>query len=94
MDSCFCRTCLIEMAQKTPHHEADGAFNVHKIRLRNENNEATDGIEIIALDAELTHLQASIVGPANSPYEGGKFFLYIVVPQSYPMLPPTVSVIV
>lgn len=92
MASCFCRSCLIEMAQKAP---IQAGYNVRKMRrLRNEirslDADATDGIDIVPLDSQLTHLQASILGPQGSPYEGGKFFLYIVVPQSYPMLPPTV----
>lgn len=89
MDSCFCHTCLIDMAQKSPV-EFDGN-NYRKIkRLQNENDQITDGIEFVAIDDQLTHLSASIVGPPGSPYEGGKFFLYIVVPQFYPMFPPTV----
>ena len=89
MDSCFCRTCLIDMAQKIP--EDFGGNNYLKIRrLKRENDQLTDGIEFVAIDDQLTHLSASIVGPPGSPYEGGKFFLYIVVPQFYPMNPPTV----
>lgn len=88
MDSCFCRTCLHEMAQKIPSF---GGNNYRKIkRLQNENEQITDGIDFIAIDDQLTHLSASIVGPPGSPYEGGKFFLYIVLPQFYPMFPPTV----
>lgn len=94
MDSCFCRTCLIDMAQKVPAVErGDGVEGNHyrKIkRLQNENDQITDGIEFVAIDDQLTHLSASIVGPPGSPYEGGKFFLYLVVPQFYPMFPPTV----
>lgn len=90
MDSCFCRTCLIDMAQKIPN-EFQENNNYRKIkRLQNENDQITDGIEFLAIDDQLTHLSASIVGPPGSPYEGGKFFLHIVVPQFYPMFPPTV----
>lgn len=88
MDSCFCRTCLNEMAQKIP---PNGGNNCRKIKLlQNENEQITDGIDFVAIDAQLTHLSASIVGPPGSPYEGGKFFLYIVLPKLYPMVPPTV----
>lgn len=91
MDSCFCRTCLIDMAQKIPVEFDGQGNNYRKIkRLQNENDQITDGIEFVPIDDQLTHLSASIVGPPGSPYEGGKFFLYIVVPQFYPMFPPTV----
>lgn len=88
MTSCFCRTCLIDMAEKTPMLQVEGQRKLR--RLRNEIHETTDGIDIVGIDSQLVHLQASIVGPSGSPYEGGKFFLYIVVPQCYPMFPPTV----
>lgn len=89
MDSCFCRTCLIDMAQKIPAEFDHNNYRKIK-RLQNENDQITDGIDFVAIDDQLTHLSASIVGPPGSPYEGGKFFLYIVVPQFYPMFPPTV----
>ncbi|XP_001845910.2 uncharacterized protein LOC6035786 [Culex quinquefasciatus] len=93
MNSCFCRTCLIQMAMKTPM--AMGRVNhIRANRLRSDirslDLDATEGIDAVALDNQLFHWQASILGPAGSPYEGGKFFLYIVIPCSYPMLPPQV----
>lgn len=42
-----------------------------------------DGITSIPLSRKLAHWQASIVGPANSPYEGGIFYLYIYLPYKY-----------
>lgn len=87
VDSCFCRTCLIEMAQKPMF----AGNNFRKIkRLQDEKEQITEGIDFVAMDDQLTHLCASILGPPGSPYEGGKFFLYINVPMGYPMVPPTV----
>lgn len=92
MNSCFCRTCLIQMALKTPMRGRVNHIRANRLRsdIRSLDLDATEGIDAVALDNQLFHWQASILGPAGSPYEGGKFFLYIVIPCSYPMLPPQV----
>uniref|UniRef100_A0A1L8DT91 E2 ubiquitin-conjugating enzyme n=1 Tax=Nyssomyia neivai TaxID=330878 RepID=A0A1L8DT91_9DIPT len=96
MASCFCRTCLIQMSQKTPLRglQDEASRSIKMKLLRSEvmclKTGAAEGIDAVPLDNQLSHWQGSILGPPGSPYEGGKFFLYIVIPQSYPMLPPTV----
>ncbi|XP_017777532.1 PREDICTED: uncharacterized protein LOC108563384 [Nicrophorus vespilloides] len=52
-----------------------------------------DGIKAIPLDPMYCHWMASIKGPEGSPYEGGIFFLYIIIPYAYPMTPPIVRFI-
>lgn len=93
MSSCFCRTCLIQMANKSPirGHQMN-LFRARRLRgdVRSIYLEASEGIDAVPLDSQETHWQASIIGPSGSPYEGGKFFLYITIPYSYPMLPPRV----
>jgi ubiquitin-protein ligase len=92
MNSCFCRTCLIQMALKTPLRGIYNPIRANRLRgdIRSLGSDATEGIFAVPLDNQLSHWQASILGPAGSPYEGGKFFLYIIIPFSYPMLPPQV----
>lgn len=84
MLSCFCRTCLLQMALKTPPRPRQSAFRMN--RLQSDfcvlNSYASEGIEAIPLDKQNNYWQASILGPTGSPYEGGKFFLYIFFPET------------
>lgn len=40
------------------------------------------------VNADLTHLKASITGPPGTPYEGGKFVVDVKIPTEYPFRPP------
>ncbi|XP_041460927.1 ubiquitin-conjugating enzyme E2 K-like [Lytechinus variegatus] len=40
---------------------------------------------------DFSKLQGEIIGPPDTPYEGGKFKLHIEVPETYPFNPPRVK---
>lgn len=93
MSSCFCRTCLIELGSQSPPAGEQGNV-IRNNFLRGEanllNSYESEGISAIPLDRQNNYWQATILGPPGSPYEGGKFFLFIYFPERYPMTPPTV----
>ena len=41
-------------------------------------------------EGEWLHWKGEIFGPKDTPYEGGKFVVDIVLPNDYPFVPPKV----
>lgn len=92
MNSCCCLRCVRMMAaQEVPFGE-ENPWRENRLRteIRALNQDPLDGIQAKPLDEHCFHWQASLEGPSGSPYEGGRFFLYIQVPYTYPMSPPVV----
>ncbi|XP_076066057.1 modifier of rpr and grim, ubiquitously expressed [Oratosquilla oratoria] len=94
-ESAPCQLCLHQMSlhTRTPANENAWRRNRLKSELRTLKTDPPEGIEAIPLDQMSQHWQASIRGPAGSPYEGGTFYLYIQIPPSYPLCPPVVRFI-
>ena len=81
-----CRTCLVQTSLQTklPRME-ENSWRRNRLRseLKGLRIDPPEGIEATPLDQMCCHWQATITGPAGSPYEGGLFFLYLQVPYRY-----------
>lgn len=47
---------------------------------------------IEASDSNILHLTGYVCGPPDTPYEGGRYYLEMTIPESYPFSPPKVSI--
>ncbi|KAK4320247.1 hypothetical protein Pmani_008858 [Petrolisthes manimaculis] len=94
-ESAPCHVCLHQMSLLTPPFNNENSWRRNRLRneLRTLRSDPPEGIQASPLDKLSLHWQASIRGPAGSPYEGGTFFLYIQIPHSYPLCPPIVRFI-
>ena len=48
------------------------------------------GVELALVADDLTRLSGAIKGPPDTPYEGGRYELEIIIPDTYPFSPPKV----
>ncbi|KAI4467174.1 ubiquitin-conjugating enzyme e2 [Holotrichia oblita] len=49
------------------------------------------GISVAPKEDKLNILEASLIGPENSPYSDGLFKLEILIPDNYPFSPPSIK---
>ena len=52
-----------------------------------------EGITLNFKNGNINNLKSTLVGPKNSPYEGGIFVLDLIIPQDYPFSPPKITMI-
>lgn len=63
--------------KKSEIGESLGVLRTRVDREIEDDSATISGIEFIPVDRNRRYLHATIIGPADSPYEGGKFFLHI-----------------
>lgn len=51
-------------------------------------NDPPEGIKVFVNEQDITDIQATIEGPAGTPYEGGLFRVKLVLGKDYPTAPP------
>lgn len=74
--------------------------NIARARIQREFKEVVRSeeasknyIRLELIGGSLSRLKGEIMGPPDTPYEGGKFFLDIAIPETYPFNPPKVKFI-
>ncbi|CAB4058397.1 ARL6 [Lepeophtheirus salmonis] len=64
------------------------ALNLELFKLNEEVSNS--GVQLSLVNDDLTNLSGTILGPPDTPYEGGTYKLEIKIPESYPFMPPKV----
>jgi ubiquitin-conjugating enzyme (huntingtin interacting protein 2) len=59
--------------------------------LKDLKNDPVSNIEVEIIRDDLNHLRGSFMGPEGTPYQGGKYFVEIKIPNEYPFRPPTMK---
>ena len=93
MESVTCSLCLSRI-----HFPSVLPIDIPGVRFRRIVSEIRSlcadppyGIKAMALDTDTyVHCVAAITGPPASPYEGGLFYVHVLVPDSHPMRPPVI----
>lgn len=57
----------------------------------NSKEAETAGVKVDLVDSSFLKLRGEIKGPPDTPFDGGKYILDIVIPETYPFNPPKVT---
>lgn len=93
MDSVTCRLCLSRLRSPCLFPVEGPCLRFRRIvsEIKNLCADPPHGIKALALDTDTyAHCLAGIAGPPASPYEGGLFYVHVLVPDSHPMRPPVI----
>ncbi|KAF6025457.1 morgue [Bugula neritina] len=95
VNSSCCFYCLNNMQLLSTPPVLEKAWKHRRLQseLKSLQKEPPEGVWATPLDKKAHFFQAVIIGPKGTPYEGGRFFLYLQVPQSYPLRPPHIQFI-
>ena len=63
---------------------------VQELKDLNSAENAIEGVSITLVGDNLTNWNATVIGPADTPYEGGKFIVNIDFSDNYPFKAPKV----
>ena len=93
------RCSLVLKDQRTPHSYQEMAENQctqrYQKRIKNDileiYTDPVEGIYVCPDDEKLSVLHALIIGPKDTPYDGGFFYFLITYPEKYPLIPPKVK---
>jgi ubiquitin-conjugating enzyme E2 D/E len=59
--------------------------------IHHEIEKSNESMKVVLINDELTHWNANIKGPVDSPFENGNFSLDITFPNEYPFKPPIIK---
>jgi ubiquitin-conjugating enzyme (huntingtin interacting protein 2) len=59
--------------------------------LKDLKNDPQSHIDVEIVRDDMNHLKGSFPGPMETPYEGGKYYVDIRIPNEYPFRPPTMK---
>jgi ubiquitin-conjugating enzyme E2 Z len=61
------------------------------IEISEHNKQPPCGIFLHQDEQDMSKFHAIIMGPENTPYQGGFFYFYLGIPENYPWSPPKVK---